>query len=61
MTISGKYRHVYLTENQQDYMSVFEIPEIGCGYNLLTLSCGNQFMDFRDDIPNVVCKPNSSR
>ena len=61
MSISMKYRHLYISDRKQEFISTFELPEIGCGYNRLTLSCGNQFKDFSADIPNIVCKPNASR
>lgn len=61
MRISVKYRHLYISDRRQEFVSTFELPEIGCGYNRLTQSCGNQFKDFSPSIPNVVCKPNSSR
>jgi hypothetical protein len=61
MGISQKYRHLYVSERKHEFLAIFELAEIGCGYNRLTLSCGNQFKDFRDDIPNIVCKPGAER
>lgn len=61
MSVSMKYRHLYVSDRRQEFISTFELPEIGCGYNRLTLSCGNQFKDFAADIPNIVCKANAQR
>jgi hypothetical protein len=60
MSISMKYRHLYLSNRRQEFISVFELPEIGCGYNYLTQNCGNKFADFDSDLSHITCKTNSA-
>jgi hypothetical protein len=56
LTISEKFRHLYIADREQDFINIFELPEIGCGYDPLVKSCGNVYRNYTS---SPSCKDNA--